>query len=80
MEHETYYCGARLREVLTSYANGQPVEDVAAWIGWYLEHHCALCGVCDDVESLPPEHDGLCIYCWEDAHEQQRAAGVTPTA
>jgi hypothetical protein len=80
MEHEIMNCGARLREVLTAYANGQPVEGIAAWLAWYLGHHCQRCGVCDDIESLPPEQDGLCIYCWKDQYEEQRQQGVSLTA
>jgi hypothetical protein len=72
MEHEAANCGARLREVLTAYAKGEPIEAVAAWITWYLEHHCQVCGVCDDIPKVRQCANHYFSLC--DAENRKKAA------
>jgi hypothetical protein len=63
-------CHEVVRALLTAYAANLPLSRTdAAWIAWYRAHHCRHCGGCDTIETLPPEQDGLCIYCWQNAHD-----------
>jgi hypothetical protein len=74
-------CVVEFRALLTTWAAGEPISrENTAWMSWYLEHHCRHCGSCDDIETLPSEQDGLCIYCWreENAHPGWKQTSITP--
>jgi hypothetical protein len=83
-EHSGMNCGREIHEILAeirqSGETGPTLRKWRKWIEWYWEHHCRHCGGCDNIDALPPEQDGLCIYCWKDEYERQHQSGVTPAA
>jgi hypothetical protein len=58
-------CRTALRAIIATLAKAEQLRSVPAslrgWATWYLQHHCANCGACDDMEMLGI--DGLCDRC-----------------
>jgi hypothetical protein len=49
-------CRTALRAMVATLARAQHMRSIPAslrsWAAWYLEHHCANCGACDDIERM----------------------------
>jgi hypothetical protein len=58
-------CQTALRAIVGTLERSQQLRSIPAslraWATWYLEHHCANCGACDDMERIGD--DGLCDRC-----------------
>jgi hypothetical protein len=78
IEHSGTRCIDTLRLVLAAYMTGHHAPPVLTeWVEWYLAHHCANCGACDDTEQLA---GGLCYICLNTRAESEGQSNVTPSA
>jgi hypothetical protein len=78
IERSGPWCADTVRAVLAAYATGQHAPAILAeWVQWYLAHHCACCGACDDSEHLV---HGLCYVCLDQRAESEGQVNFTPSA
>jgi hypothetical protein len=60
-------CRTALRAIVATLLSSHGLPSLPpgmrAWATWYLAHHCANCGACDDLELLGS--DGMCDRCRE---------------
>jgi hypothetical protein len=78
IEHSGTRCVDTLRLMLAAYVTGHHAPPVlTACVEWYLAHHCASCGTCDDTEQLVV---GLCYVCLNIRAESAEQSNVTPSA
>jgi hypothetical protein len=78
IEHSGTRCADTLRLVLAAYMTGQYAPPILTeWVEWYLAHHCANCGACDDTEQLV---EGLCHICLNTRAKLEEQSNVTPSA